>query len=96
MNHSIPVMNQYQKQTKLDQSQVLIDFFRADDYIAVQAVWLQNLLRNSISLETKISLLEKDLADTVKKFKTLRARLDDYEAQKAYEVKPAYVLDLRI
>jgi len=40
-------------------------------------------------------MVEKELADTVKKFRTLKARLDEYEAQKAYEIKPAYVLDLR-
>ena len=89
-------MNQYKNQIKLDQNQVLIDFFRTDDYIAVQAIWLQNLLRNSISLETKVNMVEKELADTVKKFRTLKARLDEYEARKAYEVKPAYVLDLRV
>ena len=89
-------MNQYQRQIKLDQNQLLVDFFRDDDYIAVQAIWLQNLLRNSIHLEAKVNLVEKELSDTVKKFKLLKARIDDYEAQKAFELKPAFVLDIRI
>lgn len=72
---------------------------RQDDYIAVQAhvVCHRNLLRNSISLETKVNMVEKELADTVKKFRTLKARLDEYEAQKLNKkLNITYVLDLRI